>query len=74
MAQMIGLMLKVKLIRSIAPGFRVDVAVTPGAHVSEKDINRQLRDKERVAAALENPAIMRVVKKGIVNSDRVFQW
>jgi metal-sulfur cluster biosynthetic enzyme len=71
MAQMIGLMLKVKLLRSVSGRYRIDVKVTPETHVSELDINKQLRDKERVAAALENPSIMRVIKKGIVNSDKL---
>jgi metal-sulfur cluster biosynthetic enzyme len=52
MAQMIGLMLKVKLLRSVSGRYRIDVKVTPETHVSELDINKQLRDKERVAAAL----------------------
>jgi hypothetical protein len=72
MAQMIGLMLKVKLLRSAAPGYKVEVVITPGMHVNELEINKQLRDKERVAAALENAAIMRVIRKGLKDSDRVF--
>lgn len=71
MAQMIGLMLKVKLLRTISKKYRTDVRVTPGAHANESEINKQLKDKERVAAALENPSIMRIIKKGIANSDRL---
>lgn len=35
MAQMIGLTLKVKLIRSLPVGYKIDVLVTPGSHVQE---------------------------------------
>ena len=45
---------------------RVDCAqirITPGTHNTEEQINRQLADKERVAAALENPYLADVVNK-----------
>lgn len=72
MAQMIGLMLKVKLVRSIGRRYKTDVRITPGTHVNELDINKQLRDKERVAAAVENTSIMKIIRKGIHNSDRLY--
>ena len=40
---------------------QVDIAVTPGGHASEAAVNKQLNDKERVAAALENPNLLRMV-------------
>uniref|UniRef100_A0A336LYI0 CSON008118 protein n=1 Tax=Culicoides sonorensis TaxID=179676 RepID=A0A336LYI0_CULSO len=54
MATLIGLSLRVKLLRCLPPRFKVTVEVTPGTHVSADSINKQLADKERVAAALEN--------------------
>ncbi|XP_068941919.1 cytosolic iron-sulfur assembly component 2B isoform X3 [Petaurus breviceps papuanus] len=33
---------------------KMDVHITPGTHASEHAVNKQLADKERVAAALEN--------------------
>jgi len=41
------------------------VKITPGTHVSEKAVNKQLADKERVAAALENSHLLDVVNKCI---------
>ncbi|KAG7169361.1 Cytosolic iron-sulfur assembly component 2B-like [Homarus americanus] len=41
----------------------VDVRITPGTHSSEHAINKQLSDKERVAAALENPHLLEVINK-----------
>jgi metal-sulfur cluster biosynthetic enzyme len=54
MATLIGLCLRVKLLRSLPDRFKVDILITPGTHASETAVNKQLNDKERVAAALEN--------------------
>lgn len=51
------------LSRSLPPRFKVDVAVTPGSHASELAVNKQLNDKERVAAALENVNLLKVVNQ-----------
>ena len=69
MATLIGLCLRVKLLRSLPPRFKIDIAIYPGTHSSEVDINRQLNDKERVAAALENKSLLAVVTKSLVNTD-----
>jgi metal-sulfur cluster biosynthetic enzyme len=61
MATLIGLCIRVKLIRSLPTRFKVDVNVTPGSHASEAAVNKQLNDKERVAAALENDNLLRTV-------------
>ena len=52
MAQMIGLMIRVKLIRFLPKNLKSRVMITPGTHVSEVEINKQINDKERVAAAI----------------------
>ena len=70
MAQMIGLMIKVKLLRFLPKSFKARVLITPGTHVSEHEINKQINDKERVAAAVENPSIGRILMRGYLNSDR----
>ena len=61
MATLIGLCIRVKLLRSLPPRFKVDVNVTPGTHAQESAVNKQLNDKERVAAALENDNLLRTV-------------
>ncbi|XP_064466688.1 cytosolic iron-sulfur assembly component 2B-like [Ornithodoros turicata] len=63
MATLIGLAIRVKLLRCLPPSFKVDVQITPGTHASEAAINKQLSDKERVAAALENSHLLAVVNK-----------
>ena len=70
MATLIGLCIRVKLIRSLPSRFKVTVMISPGAHQSEAAVNKQLADKERVAAALENSHLLEVVNKCIVGTDR----
>jgi metal-sulfur cluster biosynthetic enzyme len=67
MATLIGLAIKVKLQRSLPPRFKVSVRVERGAHQSEQSINKQLADKERVSAALENPHLLKVMNRCIYN-------
>jgi len=61
MATLIGLCLRVKLLRSLPQRFKVDVKITPGTHNSEAAVNKQLNDKERVAAAIENANLLSVI-------------
>ena len=57
MATLIGLCIRVQLLRALPRRFKVDIYVSPGSHSSEHAVNKQLNDKERVAAALENPTL-----------------
>jgi len=63
MATLIGLCIRVQLLRSIPTRFKVIIEITPGTHNSEFAVNKQLNDKERVAAALENTHLLGVVNK-----------
>ena len=65
MATLIGLCVTVKLMRSLPSRFKICVQIEPGTHASERAINKQLRDKERVCAALENKHLAGVVNKCI---------
>ncbi len=72
--------------RSLPPRFKVDIRVKPGSHNSESacehsasdcvrhliraKVNKQLNDKERVAAALENNALLEVVEQCLSTSGR----
>ena len=71
MSTLIGLSIRVKLLRSLPPRFKVKVRITPGAHNQEEAVNKQLEDKERVAAALENLSLLEVVNKAVKGSDRI---
>ncbi|KAL2715446.1 MIP18 family protein CG7949 [Vespula squamosa] len=60
MATLIGLSIRVQLLRALPPRFKVSVEITPGTHISETALNKQLADKERVAAALENSHLVEI--------------
>lgn len=61
MAPLIGLSIIVKLLRSLPDEMKVDVRISSGTHDSEEAYNKQLNDKERVAAALENSNLLSVI-------------
>ena len=63
MATLIGLSIQVKLLRSLPIFYKTEVSIKPGTHSTELAINKQLADKERVAAALENVHLLQVVNK-----------
>lgn len=63
MATLIGLSIRVRLLRALPSRFKVDIRIRPGTHASEQAVNKQLADKERVAAALENTHLLEVVNQ-----------
>ncbi|KAF5273265.1 hypothetical protein FQR65_LT04687 [Abscondita terminalis] len=67
MATLIGLSIRVKLLRCLPPRFKVNVEINPGTHASENSVNKQLADKERVAAALENTHLIKVINQCITS-------
>lgn len=68
MATLIGLCIMVKLMRSLPSRFKIEVRLTKGSHSTEEAINKQLNDKERVAAALENPNLLQVINTCLKDS------
>ncbi|KAF8638806.1 hypothetical protein AX17_001864 [Amanita inopinata Kibby_2008] len=71
MSTLIGLTIRVRLLRSLPSRFKVDILVKPGSHQSEHAVNKQLNDKERVAAALENPALVDTVEQCLTSRQLV---
>lgn len=63
LATVIGLGVRVRLEESLPARFRVDVRIKEGTHSTADEVNKQLADKERVAAALWNPTLQSFVKK-----------
>jgi len=70
MSTIIGLSIRVRLMRSLPSRFKVDVIVKPGSHMSELAVNKQLNDKERVAAALENSTLVDTLEQCLSNASR----
>lgn len=69
LATLIGLSIRVQLLRALPPRFKVDIKITPGTHVAEVGVNKQLADKERVAAALENEYLANVINQCVWRKD-----
>ncbi|KLU88725.1 hypothetical protein MAPG_07710 [Magnaporthiopsis poae ATCC 64411] len=63
LATVIGLAVRVRLEQALPPGYRVDVRMKAGSHAQDDQVNRQLADKERVAAALENDSLRNMLDK-----------
>lgn len=61
LATLIGLGIRVRLERCLPPRFRITINVRKGTHQSETQVNKQLNDKERVAAACENEQLLGVI-------------
>ncbi|URE03738.1 hypothetical protein MUK42_31375 [Musa troglodytarum] len=55
--------------RSLPSRYKVDIRVAPGTHATEAAVNKQLNDKERVAAALENPNLMYMIDRCLEPTD-----
>eukprot|EP01061_Rhynchopus_euleeides_P021789 TRINITY_DN35553_c0_g1_i1.p2 TRINITY_DN35553_c0_g1~~TRINITY_DN35553_c0_g1_i1.p2 ORF type:complete len:179 (+),score=78.04 TRINITY_DN35553_c0_g1_i1:77-538(+) len=60
-ATLIGLCVRVQLLRTLPQRFKVDLRIFPGSHDQEEQVNKQLNDKERIAAALENPNLLTTI-------------
>jgi metal-sulfur cluster biosynthetic enzyme len=63
LATVIGLGIRVRLEQSLPPRYRIDVRIREGTHATADQVNKQLNDKERVAAAMENSTLMAVLTK-----------
>lgn len=57
LATIIGLAVRVRLDACLPPNYRLDVRAKEGFHEQDDQITKQLADKERVAAALENDTL-----------------
>lgn len=65
MSNMIGLMIITKLRRFLPANVKIDVTVAKNAHLQEEELNKQLNDKERVSAALENMTLLSMINSKI---------
>lgn len=63
LATVLGLGVRVRLEQCLPPNYRVDVLCRENTHSQDDQVNKQLADKERVAAALENDSLRAVLDK-----------
>ncbi|KAK9707792.1 hypothetical protein QE152_g27630 [Popillia japonica] len=64
-----GLCIRIKLERNIPYQIKLDIYIKEGAHATEHEINKQINDKERIAAAMENPNLKEMVENCIKEED-----
>jgi len=69
LATLIGLCIRVKIRSVFDRQHKLDIFVTKGTHKTEDDINKQVNDKERVAAAMENENLKQLVERCIGDGD-----
>ncbi|KAH8596589.1 hypothetical protein B0O99DRAFT_509854 [Bisporella sp. PMI_857] len=62
LATVIGLGVRVRLEQALPPSYRVEVKIKKDTHNQAEEVNKQLADKERVAAALENASLANILR------------
>ncbi|XP_002733215.1 MIP18 family protein galla-1-like isoform X2 [Saccoglossus kowalevskii] len=67
LATLIGLCIRVKLQRTLPHSYKLDIFIKKGTHSTEDEINKQINDKERIAAAMENPNLKDLVDNCVVD-------
>ena len=63
LATVIGLAVRYRLEQTLPPDWRVDIRMKDGTHAQDDQVNKQLGDKERVCAALENETLKGMLEK-----------
>lgn len=48
----------------------MEIEIAEGTHMSDAIITKQLNDKERVAAALENPSLVQMIQTCLEPSEK----
>ncbi|KAM7285357.1 cytosolic iron-sulfur assembly component 2A [Ixodes scapularis] len=61
LAAIIGLCVRARLERDLPYTFKLDIFIKEGSHTTAAELSKQINDKERVAAAMENKNIRKMV-------------
>ncbi|XP_026331229.1 MIP18 family protein galla-1 [Hyposmocoma kahamanoa] len=69
LATLIGLCIRIKILRSLHHPVKLDIFIKKGTHTTEDEINKQINDKERIAAAMENPNLRNLVENCIADEE-----
>lgn len=63
LASLIGLCIRHKLTTCLPEKHKLDIFIQEGTHETAAEINKQINDKERIAAAMENPNLRELVNR-----------
>lgn len=69
LATLIGLCIRVKLYENLVHNYKLDISVKEANHYQASEITKQINDKERTAAAMENPDLMKIVGECIADNE-----
>ncbi|KAH9519080.1 MIP18 protein galla-1 [Bulinus truncatus] len=69
LASIIGLSIRSKLEKYLPEKLKVNIFIKEGTHDTATEINKQINDKERISAALENPNLQKIVHECIENEE-----
>ena len=73
-ASLIGLSLKKKLLNFISPKYNINVLIKEPKNESDKNINKQLNDKERLEASNLNDNIVQFCSTATIDTDEYLNF
>lgn len=68
LASLIGLSIRAKLEENLVCNYKLDINIKEGTHDEGPQITKQINDKERTAAAMENPDVVKLVQGCILEN------
>ncbi|XP_054712785.1 cytosolic iron-sulfur assembly component 2A-like [Uloborus diversus] len=71
LATIIGLCVRIKLEKYWGKQWKLDIYLKEGTHETAGAVSKQLNDKERIAAAMENPELQKIVENCISEDDGI---
>ncbi|XP_064608903.1 cytosolic iron-sulfur assembly component 2A-like [Liolophura sinensis] len=69
LASIIGLCLRTKVQRGLPDKHKIDIFIKKGTHSTGDEITKQINDKERIMAAMENPNLRELVDRCVKDED-----
>lgn len=60
---------RIKILRHFPHNMKLDIFIKKGTHSTEDEINKQINDRERIAAAMENQNLWKLVEDCIKDED-----
>lgn len=60
---------RIKILRNLPHNLKLDIYIKKGQHATEDEINKQINDRERVAAAIENQNLWKLVEQCIKDDE-----
>ncbi|KAF4746492.1 Family with sequence similarity 96, member A, partial [Perkinsus olseni] len=69
LATLIGLCIRSKLVNDFGNSWKIIIHIKDGTHNDSQAISKQLNDKERCSAAMENPQLLELVQTATCDTE-----